>query len=448
VLGAGSAGSACALFLARAGFRVALLESRTIDKAGAGWVNGVPAWMFKLAGLAPPAPPESRGVAPAFVVTDAALQTRLRIEPSPVTAVDMPSLCKRLHGLCNEAGVEIFDRFHAETLNTLDARPVSLAGQVRTTARRAHELVFEAALFVDASGLAGVIRKQVPVLDEACGQVGNEHLCSAAQEICEIADHSGAEKFLSTYDLRPGEVLAATGMDGGFSTSSLQLDANLETVDLLTGTIAGSSHRGGPALMGELKSKWSWIGRRISGGSGLVPLRRSCDRLVAPGVALIGDAACQVFPAHGSGTGSGLLAARALADAVDGKIDPGSFDTLCEYQVSWQRGFGSRCAAYDVFRRYSQSLDGDELATLLGSGILGVASLRAGLDQVMPRQSFGEMSGSLVALAREPRHWKLLFQLARMGAVRALYQRYPEDSAETALKRWSRAASWLFGEAS
>ncbi|HUU03164.1 MAG TPA: FAD-dependent oxidoreductase [Myxococcota bacterium] len=446
VIGAGSAGSACALFLTLAGRRVALLESRPLEQAGARWVNGVPAWMFEQAGLATPAPPESRGVAPAFVVTDAALHSRLRVEPSPVTTVDMPRLCARLHRLCNDAGVEIFDRFHTQSLKTLDARPVSLAGEVRTTARSARGMIFKAALFVDASGMAGALRGRVPALDEGCGQVENEHLCSAAQEVCEVADRAGAEEFLSRNHLRPGEVLAATGVDGGFSTSSLQLDADLETVDLLTGSIAGPGHRGGPALMGELKKSRPWIGRRISGGSGLVPLRRSYDRLVAPGIALVGDAACQVFPAHGSGTGAGLLAARALANAVVGKLDPGSLDALWTYQADWQRGFGSLCAAYDVFRRYSQLLDGDELAGLLGSGILGPASFKAGLEQVMPRQSFAELSVSLRALARAPRLWGLVPQLARMGAARALYRRYPQARDQSALARWSAAASWLFGD--
>jgi flavin-dependent dehydrogenase len=42
VVGAGTAGSAFALFLALAGLRVALVESRPLGEAGAHWVNGVP----------------------------------------------------------------------------------------------------------------------------------------------------------------------------------------------------------------------------------------------------------------------------------------------------------------------------------------------------------------------------------------------------------------------
>ena len=61
-----------------------------------------------------------------------------------------------------------------------------------------------------------------------------------------------------------------------------------------------------------------WLGESISGGSGVIPLRRPYARFTAPGLALVGDAACQVFPAHGSGIGMGLIAGRMLADAVAG----------------------------------------------------------------------------------------------------------------------------------
>ncbi|HMV37307.1 MAG TPA: FAD-dependent oxidoreductase, partial [Turneriella sp.] len=55
VLGAGPAGSASALFLAQAGFRVALIEKRRFAKAGPSWVNGIYLDSFDEVGLAKPA---------------------------------------------------------------------------------------------------------------------------------------------------------------------------------------------------------------------------------------------------------------------------------------------------------------------------------------------------------------------------------------------------------
>ena len=54
VAGAGSAGTAAALALARTGMKVALLEGRRRSKGGARWINGVPPWFFDRLGVARP----------------------------------------------------------------------------------------------------------------------------------------------------------------------------------------------------------------------------------------------------------------------------------------------------------------------------------------------------------------------------------------------------------
>jgi hypothetical protein len=95
----------------------------------------------------------------------------------------------------------------------------------------------------------------------------------------------------------------------------------------------------------------------------------------------------QVFPAHGSGTGIGMVAARILADAVKGKADPGSLEATWAYQAAFQREYGGLLASYDVFRRLSQSLSEGEVETLLASGLLTENSCRAGLVEEMPRLS-------------------------------------------------------------
>ena len=73
----------------------------------------------------------------------------------------------------------------------------------------------------------------------------------------------------------------------------------------------------------------------------------------------MGDAACQVFPAHGSGIGMGLIAGRMLADAVADAVDPGDEQVLWGYQAAFQHEFGGLLAAFDAFRRMSTVLGGD-----------------------------------------------------------------------------------------
>ena len=54
VVGAGTAGAAAAAFCAERGLKTICVERAPLDRAGAAWVNGVPAWAFSRAGLAQP----------------------------------------------------------------------------------------------------------------------------------------------------------------------------------------------------------------------------------------------------------------------------------------------------------------------------------------------------------------------------------------------------------
>jgi flavin-dependent dehydrogenase len=157
----------------------------------------------------------------------------------------------------------------------------------------------------------------------------------------------------------------------------------------------------------------------------------------------VGDAACQVFPAHGSGTGAGLIAARLLADAAGRSDDPGAESSLWDYQAGWHRGLGAVCAAYDVFRRYAQSRSREEISGLLSSGLLNESNVRPGLEQAMLRPGIGDILPFLTGLIRAPRLASLAPVLARMSAVPTACRRFPLEPDPVAFDRWAWAVGWL-----
>ena len=133
-----------------------------------------------------------------------------------------------------------------------------------------------------------------------------------------------------------------------------------------------------------MKEQHPWIGKTIFGGAGFIPLRRSYDRLSAPGIALLGDAACHVFSANGCGVGNGLIAARILADSVKGHDDPGSREATWAYQAAYQHERGGIHAASDVFRRLSQTLMEEDVEALLETVIITADKIQATLAHKMP----------------------------------------------------------------
>jgi flavin-dependent dehydrogenase len=419
IVGAGTAGAAAAAFCAERGLSTVCVDRRPLHEAGAWWVNGVPSWCFAEVGLPAPAGQELRAADHMFHLVIGWGPRRLSLREHGLLDVDMRRLVERLQARARAAGAEL----RGETAVTgFDGSRLSLGTET-----------IEARWFVDASGLTGArLLRQ--------GPVGRDSLCAAAQWEYEVADREGARGWLERQHAREGETLCFTSVAGGYSIVSVRvagLDAAGDsTISLLTGSIPSLGHPSGQRLVDEFVEAHPWIGARRSGGSRALPLGRSLDVLAEGNVALLGDAAVQMFSASGSGIAAGLLAARLLADTLAAGEGPEA------YGVRWQRRYGGIYAAYDVFRRFSQGLAIEEVTELLDAGLLDETTTLAALRQELPRLSLAQLSGRLGGLLRSPRlAAKLIPVAARMSAALALYRSYPEDRTQRA--RWSTWASRL-----
>lgn len=438
VLGAGIAGSAAARALALAGWRVALIDAKPASEAGPRWVNGVPPWMFDAAAIPRPVAPE-RGSQGPFVMCDAEGVRRVVVDPSPVWWVDMRLLGDRLRRDALAAGaVDLFEHRCTDVV-VEGGRPValSLAGPTARSVR--------ARLFVDAAGMAGRIRRAVPAFAPFCPKIARRDICSAAQEVAEIADRGAAERFLATQGATSGETLSRSAVAGGFSIQNVQVDLTHGHVDLLTGAIAEDRYPSGPALVADLRARHPWIGPRRFGGAGAIPLRRPWSRLGALGVVLLGDAACQVFAAHGSGIGIGMIAARQLADAVAGAADPGAEAVTWAYSARFHRLWGGRLAAAQLIRQISQALTAEQIARVLAAGLINPDSARQTLDQQLPPLGPKALPALARAAAREPRlAARFVASLRALPRILWHHRRYPQAPDLRALERWdARTGRWL-----
>lgn len=431
VVGAGTAGSTAAMHLARGRKRVLCLDARPAGASGAQWVNAIPDWMFVHAGLsAPTARPELRVRAERHVMSDPDWKHRVVLEGSPMLFVDMRLLVERVQRLASAAGATLA---HETAVRDV----IFERGRVRGL--RTTRGPVTADLFIDASGLAGALRSKVPELRDACPPPRASDVCSAAQEVRHIRDLEGARRWLFAHGA-PGDALGVVGLDGGYSTRLVQVDLGSGEVEILTGSIAERGRRTGQELIEEFVRAEPWVGDKIFGGAGAIPLRRPYDRLSAASVVLVGDAACQVFPAHGSGVGAGMIAARQLADAiVSGEREPGA-----AYEAEFHRTLGARLAAYDVFRRMSQGLNATDVSGMIRAGLVDEVTFEAGLAQSMPDLGLATMKNLASAALRAPRLAARLAPAAvRMQLIHELFVRYPRSTRFQ--RMWARAADRLVG---
>lgn len=385
IVGAGTAGAATAAFAAEAGMRVACLDRRPLASAGARWVNGVTRTALRELGVTPR---EGLAAPPPFHLLGR--HRRVTVARHDVVDLDMRALVATLHERARAAGAAL----HGE---------VAVVGRDGNTVLTDGER-WRARWIVDATGLAGA-----GLLPAA--PVAPEHLCAAAQGVYELADRAGAEAYFARLGVPPGEIAAEVGVAGGYSVRNVRVHG--DHVAVLTGSIPACGHRGGKAIRDELVRAQPWIGAAIFGGSAAIPLRRPREELTDGTVALVGDTACQVFSAHGSGIGAGMLAGRLLVDTL------ARGGTLFDYELAWHRRHGGLFAAYDAVRRWNQSMTADELDRILERGLFDEAFARAGLDQTAPTVAVAALAQKLPAAAREPAVMALAVRTVALLAVGA-----------------------------
>jgi flavin-dependent dehydrogenase len=316
-----------------------------------------------------------------------------------VLDVDMRLLVARLQALAREAGARFVESVRVRGFD--DRQLATSHGPCR------------ARYFVDASGLAGarlLSQRRLPAQD----------VCVAAQSVRRVTDASAARAFFLKRGAEPGETLCFTSVAGGYSIVNAHLDG--DGVSILTGSIPALGVPSGRALLSDFANKHDWIGEEIFGGARALPLGRARDHLAYDDVALLGDAALQIFSAHGSGIGAGMVAARKLADVI------AAGRPLHDYSVAWHRELGPCFAAYDVFRRFSQTLTREEVETLVTSGLMSPAMARPALAQNMPPSRPSALLGRVPSALRAPALALRLASVApRMAAAWLASRRYPDE---------------------
>lgn len=415
IIGAGTTGAAAAMLCARRGMKVVCLERRDLSEAGARWVNGVPASAFDRAGIARPEPPERLAVGVDFHLLAGWGPERVVVRNHELMEVDMRRLVERLQEGARNAGAEILGKTRVEGLE--EGRLQTSRGAV------------DARWYIDASGLTGarLLGHSPPA---------PEDICAAAQAVHTVSDTVSARRFCEEYGAEVGHTICFTGVEGGYSILNVRVDG--DHVSLLTGSIPAQGHRSGRAILNDFVREQPWIGEALFGGGRAIPIRRPYSRLHEDNLAVIGDAACQVFSAHGSGVGPGMVAARLLADALaDGR-------GLRGYARDWQRTYGGLFAGYTVFRHFSQTLSADVLEAMMRAGLMDADLAAQGLLQQMPTANLDLVASKLKASLREPRlALRLAPVLAKMGAAQLLYAGYP--TTEQGRDKWNRLVDTILG---
>ena len=344
----------------------------------------------------------------------------------------------RLISEAEDAGVDFYDE-------TTVRHPLLQDNSVNGMNLRSKEGILtdiKAKIVVDASGMAGIVRRQ---LDEQEAQwdaiIKHYDLDAAYRELIEFKDY--------TFD-KPDYIqlhFDTENCPGGYFWVFPRSD---DSANIGIG-IEPRRYEGGPRKAYD----W-WINRLqymfggkyevIHKGGWNVPLRRPMDSLVWNGVVLIGDAGACVKATDGGGIGLSLVSASQAVNPLVQALEEGNYTTtgpLWNYNVSYMRETGAYEAPLALAKTQITRATNNDLNVLLEKEVISPQDLY-NLNSGKPIES-----GLILNIKRAWRGKSIIFfllamqrKMIEMKKVKDLYLNYPE-SAEN-LKYWRKKIIAIF----
>lgn len=435
VAGAGCAGSVFAARMAARGFRVLLLDREREEAVGPAWRDLVERDAFEMSGVDRPVTPESCPPPQGIEVLASGSTTPVRVSAAPYAVVDRRLLAGRLIGWARSSGAEVV------TQCIVGGAEVDRGYVVSVHTDRG---AFPTRLAVDASGIDRVLCRNIPRGMGLSGMISTRDYYSLYRETRELRSAGGPAGGAGENTLR-----YHAGRFGGYRWLYPDDSAGLIDVGAAVQEFAGAPDprdvardfaRANPAV-GE---------RVVRAGGGRVPARRPLDTMVAAGLMVIGDAACQALPVMCRGVGGAMVAAAIAADAAAfgleaRDVSPGG---LWSYNYCYMRERGAHAAALDCIRIFMQGISVKDLGQLLARGVMDELDISSAM---LGRFEMPGTHARIKSLLEGRGEFSLLvrFESALRHARRVFehYMLYPDEYDRPAFNEWSRVADSLFDNA-
>lgn len=422
VAGAGTAGAYASYLLAKAGLKVALLESKSGDQIGVKTCgDGLGLHhVERMSKYLTPNPKVFQNKIEGVELISPDQKTTLIVRGEGYV-LDRFAWGKWLVEEAVRAGAVLYEG-HTATAPIVENGSVVGVKAVERISGVAKE--FRARVVIDSTGSAAVLRSKLIgwLVSEP---LHPEDVSHAYREIIYSEEPLENPQYIKIYlDM----VVAPGGYWWIFPRNATMLNVGLGIWGIL---------KQNPRINYEkfILPKFKVRGKYHIGG-GFIPTRRPLKSLVGNGIVALGDAAAAVNPIHGGGIGQALLTAELSSKVITKAFEKGDFSekTLWEYNVLYMREWGCRQAQLDVLRLMLQTLDNDDLNFGLSRKILTedeIYHLAAKGTNLSLLDKFKVM---MQFLGRPALLRKLSTSIQYAKEIGDLYLAYPEDRA--GLERW------------
>ena len=368
IAGAGMAGCTLAIKLAKAGFRVALIDKKQKKQIGHAWEVAVEKKIFSRIGFKMP-DNSIKSESPEFyrfyannlndyVEMDAKKDSVFYIQHNKLNNIFLNTALK--------SGAHFYSN-HNITGPVLEKDYASGVTGSRKKFFLKSKFIFKGSVIVDTSGYDKVLVRYIPPVFNIQNKILDHDCASAYQETREV-NPLNIELINEKMGIAPGIYYARIGKYHAYQAMHLRRN---NTINLIFGASLENKDLTGKSICKSFLKNNPYFGNKISGGGKIIPIRRSIDTMAGNGFLCIGDAACMIVPTTGSGVSSAMYAADVAASTIIEAFNSGDFSlkTLWKYNYNYQVKRGAILASYDVIRLFLQSQTMDKLNQIFKAGL-------------------------------------------------------------------------------
>jgi digeranylgeranylglycerophospholipid reductase len=355
VIGAGTGGCLTAKTVAKAGLKVCMIDQKPEHKIGDKVCgDAIGKHHFDNINLAHPSGAELEQKIEGIKVYSPDMETVVTVKGEGIHGylVNRQLFGQRLVKEAKDAGATLLDSTMVTEPATKDGVVVGVLAKDTKTGEKTE---MSAQVVVDASGHSAILRKRLPPEFGIETEVDDADVEICYREIREVKEQISDPGFCKIYlDLQrfPG------GYCWVFPKGSTTVNAGLGVAMVKGFPNPKQLYQKHVLSMPIFKGS-----RVLTGGGGLVPTRRPISPMVANGIIIIGDAACQVNPIHGGGIGSSMMGGVKAAEVIINALEKGdvSREVLWPYTGTFMELYGAKQAGLDIFRMLLQRLTNKEM---------------------------------------------------------------------------------------
>lgn len=272
---------------------------------------------------------------------------------------------------------------------------------------------------VDASGVAGAVRKKLP---EAWGFQAEEKFLEPKPAV--------AYRQVRQSPIDPGEIQLYFCFEGGYIWRT--------AIDLGFGGM-GDPHNVADQVNAFIAEQGWELGPCQSESGGALPIRQPLTNLVGHGLAIVGDAAYMINTVRGGGISPGLRGGVILSQVLHEVLLNGdvSFAALWPYNYRFHTQLGRQLAYQDALREALLSLSLDNMEFAFGQNLITSTDIEASMSGKVLHMSAGEKLKRGLLGIRKPNlllHFDSKIQLAK-----SLYDHFADYPAQVdGYEKWQR----------